>query len=66
MTSSMVSMARATVLAPRSRRLLLDALRPPAGYRLWPLWYVSLAFVHGRLAGGLFVLGLLANAVLGL
>jgi 1,4-dihydroxy-2-naphthoate octaprenyltransferase len=39
---------------------------PPAGYRLWPLWYVSLAFYHNRLAGGLFVLGLAANALLGL
>ena len=39
---------------------------PPAGYRLWPLWFVSLAFYHNRLAGGLFVLGLLVNAVLGL
>ncbi len=39
---------------------------PPPGYRVWPLWYVSLAFVHSRLAGGLFVLGLLANAVFGL
>ena len=39
---------------------------PPPGYRVWPLWFVSLAFYHGRLAGGLFVLGLLFNAVLGL
>src|SRR6185503_4473418 len=38
---------------------------PPAGYRLWPLWYVSLAFYHNKLAGGLFVLGLAANAILG-
>jgi 1,4-dihydroxy-2-naphthoate octaprenyltransferase len=37
--------------------------RPPAGYRIWPLWYVSLAFYHNRLAGGLFVLGLLIHAV---
>jgi 1,4-dihydroxy-2-naphthoate polyprenyltransferase len=37
---------------------------PPPGYRLWPLWYVSLAFYHNRLAGGLFVLGLLANVAL--
>jgi 1,4-dihydroxy-2-naphthoate polyprenyltransferase len=39
---------------------------PPPGYRVWPLWYVSLAFHHNKLAGGLFVLGLAANAVLGL
>jgi len=34
---------------------------PPEGYRLWPLWYVSIAFYHNKLAGGLFVLGLVAN-----
>ncbi|HLK11571.1 MAG TPA: prenyltransferase [Candidatus Binatia bacterium] len=39
---------------------------PPPGYRIWPLWYVALAFYHNRLAGGLFVLGLVVNAVLGL
>ncbi|MCC6764720.1 MAG: prenyltransferase [Deltaproteobacteria bacterium] len=39
---------------------------PPPGYRLWPLWYVSLAFYHNRLAGGLFVLGLVANLIFGL
>jgi 1,4-dihydroxy-2-naphthoate octaprenyltransferase len=39
---------------------------PPAGYRVWPLWYVSLAFYHNKLAGGLFVLGLAVNAALGL
>ncbi|HJQ83823.1 MAG TPA: prenyltransferase [Candidatus Binatia bacterium] len=39
---------------------------PPPGYRLWPLWYVSLAFYHNKLAGGLFVLGLVVNAALGL
>jgi 1,4-dihydroxy-2-naphthoate octaprenyltransferase len=37
---------------------------PPPGYRVWPLWYVSLAFYHSRLAGGLFVLGLVLNALL--
>ena len=39
---------------------------PPAGYRLWPLWYVSLAFYHNKLAGGLFVVGLALDAVIGL
>jgi 1,4-dihydroxy-2-naphthoate octaprenyltransferase len=38
---------------------------PPPGYPIWPLWYVALAFSHNRLAGGLFVLGLVVNAVLG-
>src|ERR1051326_5677416 len=36
---------------------------PPPGYRLWPLWYVSIAFYHNKLAGGLFVLGLAVNAL---
>lgn len=40
--------------------------QPPAGFRIWPLWYVALAFYHNSLAGGLFVAGLLLNAVLGL
>jgi len=36
---------------------------PPPGYPLWPLWYVAWAFLVTRRAGGLFVLGLLANAL---
>jgi 1,4-dihydroxy-2-naphthoate octaprenyltransferase len=36
---------------------------PPPGYRVWPLWFVSLAFYHNKLAGGLFVLGLAVNAI---
>jgi|SRR5581483_11971789 len=56
---------------PRLRRVLRaygepKPDRPPPGYRVWPLWYVSLAFYHNKLAGGLFVLGLLGNAILGL
>lgn len=38
---------------------------PPPGYNIWPLWYVALAFHHNRLAGGLFVLGLVVNVVAG-
>ncbi len=37
---------------------------PPPGYPVWPLWYVSAAFVHTRRAGALLVLGLFLNAVL--
>jgi 1,4-dihydroxy-2-naphthoate octaprenyltransferase len=36
---------------------------PPEGYPVWPLWFVSAAFFHNRLAGGLFVLGLILNLV---
>jgi 1,4-dihydroxy-2-naphthoate octaprenyltransferase len=39
---------------------------PPANFRIWPLWYVALAFHHNKLAGGLFVLGLVVNLVVGL
>jgi len=39
---------------------------PPPGFRIWPLWYVALAFYHNKLAGGLFVLGLVVNLALGL
>lgn len=38
--------------------------QPPAGFRIWPLWYVALAFYHNSLAGGLFVAGLVLNAAL--
>jgi len=35
----------------------------PAGYPLWPLWYVAWAFLLTRRAGALFVLGLVATAI---
>jgi 1,4-dihydroxy-2-naphthoate octaprenyltransferase len=34
---------------------------PPPGYEVWPLWFVSAAFVHTRRAGALLILGLLLN-----
>jgi 1,4-dihydroxy-2-naphthoate octaprenyltransferase len=36
--------------------------KPPEDYPVWPLWYVSAAFVLTRQAGGLFALGLVLNA----
>jgi 1,4-dihydroxy-2-naphthoate octaprenyltransferase len=36
---------------------------PPAGFPIWPLWYVAWAFLLARRAGGLFVLGLLLDAI---
>ncbi len=36
---------------------------PPAGYTVWPLWFVSLAFRFTRLAGGTFILGLIMHAI---
>ncbi|MCH7587721.1 MAG: prenyltransferase [Chloroflexi bacterium] len=36
---------------------------PPEDYPVWPLWYVSASFYHNKLAGGLFLLGLLLNIV---
>jgi 1,4-dihydroxy-2-naphthoate octaprenyltransferase len=43
-----------------------SASRPaeaPKDYPVWPLWFVSAAFIHTRRAGGLLVLGLLLNAL---
>ncbi len=37
--------------------------KPPENYPVWPLWYVSAAFVLTRQAGALFALGLVANAI---
>jgi 1,4-dihydroxy-2-naphthoate octaprenyltransferase len=37
---------------------------PPENYPVWPLWYVAAAFYHNKLAGGLFVLGLILNLLI--
>ena len=37
--------------------------KPPAGYPLWPLWYVAWAFLVTRRAGALLVVGLLIDAI---
>ncbi len=37
---------------------------PPAGYPVWPLWYVAFAMTFIRTAGGWFVLGLALNLLL--
>lgn len=37
--------------------------QPPQDYPVWPLWFVSAAFYHNKLAGGMFVLGLLLNLI---
>ncbi|MCP4003102.1 MAG: prenyltransferase [bacterium] len=36
---------------------------PPEDYPIWPLWYVAWAFLLTRTAGGLFVAGLVINAI---
>ncbi|NIM93606.1 MAG: prenyltransferase [Anaerolineales bacterium] len=38
-------------------------MEPPENYPVWPLWYVSAAFFHNKLAGGLFILGLILNII---
>ena len=53
---------------PALRRVLAIYRKPPPdeaprGYPLWPLWYVSWAFVLTRSAGGYLVLGLALNAL---
>ncbi|GAB4460167.1 MAG: hypothetical protein Kow00120_27980 [Anaerolineae bacterium] len=56
-----------TVLALRTLVRVLAAYNkpkpaePPPDYPVWPLWFVSLAFVHTRFAGALFVAGLFLN-----
>lgn len=36
---------------------------PPEDYPVWPLWFVSAAFYHNKLAGGMFVVGLALNLI---
>jgi 1,4-dihydroxy-2-naphthoate octaprenyltransferase len=36
---------------------------PPPDFPIWPLWYVAAAFYHSKLAGMLFVLGLILNLI---
>lgn len=36
---------------------------PPRDYPVWPLWFVSWAFLHARRAGALLVLGLALGAI---
>jgi 1,4-dihydroxy-2-naphthoate octaprenyltransferase len=36
---------------------------PPEDYPVWPLWFVSAAFYHNKLAGGMFILGLLLSII---
>lgn len=36
---------------------------PPEDYPVWPLWFVSAAFYHNKLAGGMFLLGLLLSII---
>jgi len=38
--------------------------KPPENYPVWPLWFVSAAFHHNKLAGGMFVLGLILNLLI--
>lgn len=51
---------------------LVEALRtysepkpdePPEDYPVWPLWFVSAAFYHNKLAGGMFIVGLILNLI---
>ncbi len=53
---------------PRLRKILgvfrqPKPAAPPPRYPLWPLWYVSFAFLVTRSAGGLFVIGLVLDAI---
>ena len=53
---------------PRVRKILPvfrkpKPAAPPPRYPLWPLWYVSFAFLVTRTAGGWFVIGLVLDAI---
>ncbi|HKA13797.1 MAG TPA: prenyltransferase [Myxococcota bacterium] len=53
---------------PRVRKVLPVFRRPkpaapPPRYPLWPLWYVSFAFLVTRTAGGWLVIGLVLDAI---
>jgi 1,4-dihydroxy-2-naphthoate octaprenyltransferase len=53
---------------PRAVKVLKVMSQPkpaerPANYPIWPLWFVAWAFLVTRLAGGLFVLGLVLTAI---
>jgi 1,4-dihydroxy-2-naphthoate octaprenyltransferase len=37
---------------------------PPADWPVWPLWYVGWAMYFNRIAGGLYILGLIGNLIL--
>ena len=54
---------------PRLRQVLKIYNEPkpseaPEDYPVWPLWFVSAAFFHNKLAGSMFVLGLILNIIL--
>ncbi len=36
---------------------------PPAGYVMWPIWYLGFVFAHNRRFGTLFVFGLLLGVL---
>jgi 1,4-dihydroxy-2-naphthoate octaprenyltransferase len=38
--------------------------RPPQGFPAWPPWFGPLVFLHALRAGALFVIGLVADALL--
>ncbi len=67
LTGSLSVWVLLVVLAGRTLFRVLKAYsqprptEPPPNYPVWPLWYVSLAFVHTRIAGVWFMLGLFLN-----
>ncbi len=38
--------------------------RAPPGYPIWPRWFSTVCFMHNRLFGNLFILGVIADAAL--
>ena len=57
------------IAAPHALRAIrrLSAPRPlqaPAGYPIWPRWFSTVAFIHNRVFGNLFILGIAADTAL--
>jgi 1,4-dihydroxy-2-naphthoate polyprenyltransferase len=61
---SLVSLLALPKAAQMFRTLSLPKPKePPAGYVMWPIWYLGFVFAHNRRFGTLFVLGLLVGVI---
>ncbi len=66
-TPAMLIVLLALIPSPRVWRMLMapKPASPPEEYKSgWPMWFVSAVFVHNRVYGMWFLLGLIADAIL--
>ncbi len=57
------------IAAPQAWKALVRLSKPrpeqaPPGYPVWPRWFSTVAFVHNRKFGNLFILGVAADTIL--